>query len=53
MSRRHWYLGGGRWSRGGVWGEEDGGTTFRERREEAATLYPKTTSRSHAQAVFL
>lgn len=39
--------------RGGVWCEVGGGTTFRERGEEAATLNPKTTSWSHAQAVFL
>lgn len=35
------------------WGWEGKSATFRERWEEAATLNPKTTPRSHAQAVFL
>lgn len=34
-------------------GRRERSATFRERGEEAATLNPKTTPRSHAQAVFL
>lgn len=35
-----------------MWGRERS-ATFRERGQEAATLNPKTTPRSHAQSVFL